>query len=503
MIAWMSRRTGERAHGDDGIGLVLVLGITTVIMSLVVAASVISVSALKSSGSRVSYENALQTAENGIDFALARVQTAFDEYNLDYPIPNVASTVDASPYCSGSPITAPTFTAEAAERAWARSQLLALAANGACRQSGGSGDWVVLKPQTPLVNGFYPKSGKVYSMGFVPSYDAWSTGSPTAKERLLKAEYVFMPYRPAFAILTGGDVCLNSSTTVTTVPSMPADQAAVHSNGSLCVTNGNPIVTGLVTSTGASTASSNNFTANTNGGDIEQKPRQRVPNISARAFYFKAWNNPDARLTTWYDMCPDGNVRPQSANGPCTSSVSLNNGVLPFNGWSFDSTTRIWTAGNTVLDGTYYAHEGSFYASGNNYTAQLTLIAAAKDPDTCATKQYGNIQWKLHSIGSPGYTNTFMFADSDIRTESNFTAGSTSPNVVSGLFVAGDQMLMETSSAGAVGAVVTGDECASHVAPDIVTGPSEIKNPSIYFDPKSESPFTGIVNTTLWLEYNG
>jgi len=287
------------------------------------------------------------------------------------------------------------------------------------------------------------------------------------------------------------------------VASMPTDKAAVNSNGTLCVVNGNPTVTGLVTSTGTSGASSNNFEANEDGGEVEQKPKQRVPNISARAFYFKALANPDAHLATWYDLCPDGNVRPQSPDGPCESSVSLNNGVLPFNGWSYDSATHIWSAGNTLLDGTYYAHEGSFFASGNNYTAQLTLIAAAKNPDDCASKEYGNIHWKLHSIGGPAYTNTFMFADSDIKTESNFTAGSTSPNVVSGLFIAADQMLMETSSAGAVGAVVTGDECASHVAPDIVTGVSEIKNPSIYFDPKSDSPFTGIVNTTLWLEYTG
>jgi hypothetical protein len=69
------------------------------------------------------------------------------------------------------------------------------------------------------------------------------------------------------------------------------------------------------------------------------------------------------------------------------------------------------------------------------------------------------------------------------------------------MFVAGDQMNMETSSAGAVGSVVVGDQCTTG-DPDPVTS-NQIKNPEIYYDPNSDAPFTSIISTTLWLEYVG
>ena len=60
-----------------------------------------------------------------------------------------------------------------------------------------SGEVLVFKPSTPLVKGAYPRSGRIYSMGWAPDR-ARATSS-----RLLKAEYVFLPYKPEHAILTG------------------------------------------------------------------------------------------------------------------------------------------------------------------------------------------------------------------------------------------------------------------------------------------------------------
>ena len=68
------------------------------------------------------------------------------------------------------------------------------------------------------------------------------------------------------------------------------------------------------------------------------------------------------------------------------------------------------------------------------------------------------------------------------------------------MFVAGDQISLQTSSSGAYGSVLAGDQC------DIAGSPvdvSEVKNPAVYFDPNSDAPFTSIVNTTLWQEYTG
>jgi hypothetical protein len=88
-----------------------------------------------------------------------------------------------------------------------------------------------------------------------------------------------------------------------------------------------------------------------------------------------------------------------------------------------------------------------------------------------------------------------MLAEADLATESNFAAGSLS---ASGAFVAGDQINLQTSSNGAYGSVVAGDECPPSAGETDV-----IKNPAITFTPNSDSPFASIIDTTLWLEYVG
>ena len=74
--------------------------------------------------------------------------------------------------------------------------------------------------------------------------------------------------------------------------------------------------------------------------------------------------------------------------------------------------------------------------------------------------------------------------------------------LISGFFIAGDQMEMSTSSAGAYGAVIAVDQCdpADGLSP---VDRNIIKNPSIYYDPNAQAPFTDIINNTLWLEYAG
>ena len=56
---------------------------------------------------------------------------------------------------------------------------------------------------------------------------------PGAVTRMVKAEYVFMPFRPTHAVLTGGDLNISSSTTVTAAYGVDPALAAVHTNGSV------------------------------------------------------------------------------------------------------------------------------------------------------------------------------------------------------------------------------------------------------------------------------
>jgi hypothetical protein len=134
------------------------------------------------------------------------------------------------------------------------------------------------------------------------------------------------------------------------------------------------------------------------------------------------------------------------------------------------------------------------YGNGNIDVPSTTLIAMAQNNMVCP-KVGGNITWDRYNLDQPKIPNLFMLAEGDLTTGSNFSAGSISSP---GAFVAGDQINMQTSSSGAFGSVVAGDQCpASPGEVDV------IKNPSITFTPNSDSPFASIIDTTLWLEYVG
>lgn len=512
MTGW-TRRADAR---DEGMGMILVIGIMGLITALIAVAGTVAVSAIRSSHNRVTYEQALATAENGVDYALARLQKAFDEYNRDWPTPSnevyatTAMQTALAPTCT-APEVNQTATTDAAQRTEAITVLKSLAASG-CLVDGGVGEFTIWKPRTPLVGGLYPKFGKVYAMGFVPSYDP---GNPLMKTRVVKAEYLFMPYRPTNAVLTSGALTFDSSTMVTTAYGIDPSEASIHTNATLSV-DGNPTVTGAVTSTGTSTAQSNNFTSSQNpGGVVGTQSKQRIPPISARGLYARTYlDHAEYRLWAgsvyqgpWYDLCPDGSARPMDAAGPCAAdpSLALNPGATgSFRGWTYDSTTHVWTASNVTQDGIYYIHEGSVAVGpGNGAINNITVIAGAENEENCSSKRYGNIEWDRFDMKAPSMANLFMYADSDIVTHANWSAGQgvSAPPVISGMFIAGDQMHMETSSAGAVGSVVVGDNCTVG-NPDLVTT-NEIKNPNIYYDPNADAPFTSIISTTLWLEYVG
>ena len=502
--------------GDDGAGLILVIGTSVMVAALVTTGVTISVNALSQSRNRQQFEQSLAAAEHGIDWGLARVQGAYDDFAADHPVPGPDAVQDADACDSavvGYPAGAPggVFPSEAAEKAWARTALEAVAAVPGCLLRTGEGEVAVLKPPTPLPPGQVVGYGTVYALAWVPSRAA-SEAAP----RLLKNEYVFMPYAPTHAVLTGGPLEISSSTTVQGAAGVDPLQASVHSNATVS-TNGNPTATGPVSSSGVSTGSSNKFTANPGGGAVTPGADvQAVPKVSARSLYRQAPSKDPAAVNGfWYDLCPGGVVRPHASRGgsptplePCTATTQLGTATSTsdWGGWLYDAASRTWKATRDALPGVWYAHEADVEAkSGGSATfSDFTVIASAQQPDDCAAKRYGSITWNHHALAAPAFDGLWMFADTDIVTGSNFTAGSgtTTPPVVSGLFVAGDQMELTTSSAGAVGAVVASGQCPSPPPQGLITE-NVVRNPTVWFDPSATSPFSSVVTTALWLDYSG
>lgn len=484
MLAYLRRRLAA----DSGLGMILVIGIMVFVAGLTVTASVVAQNGLGQSRQRINFERALAAAESGVDFALGHLQYAFDEYRADYPIP--ASGTAPTTACTASSMALPDLTS-IDEKGWALGQLRTLAStHPECLMSTPDGQVIVLKPSNP-VGGVGVQYGRVYAMGWSPGRD-----QPGAVARTVKVEYVFLPYKPKHAILTGTSLHLQSnSTDVMGAYGVDPTVAAVHTNGDLTVT-GNPTVTGPVTYSGGTGQTSSNFL----GGTSTQKAEVRIPRISARAFYRQAPSLHADAMATWTDLCPDGTARRYSSSGtPCAGTTV---GSSPFQGWSYQASAHTWTASKDTESGTYFVHESDVAnGTGNGSIPNITVVASAANPDSCSTKQYGNISWDHYDTPAPAFKNLFFMADGDLSATSNFYSGVSSPgNVVSGMYVAAEEVLVWTSSSGLVGSVLAGNQCPSDSGP---VASNEVQGQIVKFDPNGDSPFSSLISTTLWLEYVG
>ena len=500
----MDRLRRRRLAGDDGLGLVLVLGMGAILTGLMILSTSTAIRSLASSRAHVSFESALAAADGGIETGLARTQrtyvtTGSDSHAIPGPA-NVAGECVAAAIAWPWPTSQPTAQQE---RTWARGQLEALAASGTggCLKSGRGGDYAILKPTGRQV---------IYALAWSPR-----RGASEVKQRLIKAEYLFTPYAPLHAILAGGDLVLDSSTMVTSAPPNDPALAAVHANGNLSVSSGNPTVFGPVTQSGSGApATSNNFQANP-GNQVLGSAKERIPFDGARVVW--ALNRTKPVPGGWYDLCPNGTVQAPTGATPCAGSLLTDlSGGGSFRGWSYTlpapGAVPIWSAGSELkqngFSGTYYISEGDVVNPASNTGPRvpaLTVLASARTPATPTTpvcdKVGGNIRWGSTDPAAPSIPNTWLIADQDLVTESSYSAGSAvAGTVVSGFFLAGDQMDMSTSSNGAYGAVIALDQCSPTGS---LADLNRIKNPSIYYDPNAQAPFTDIINNTLWLEYAG
>jgi hypothetical protein len=362
------------------------------------------------------------------------------------------------------------------------------------------GQVMVLKPANP-VGGAGIQYGRVYAMGWSPGL-----GKVGAVSRTIKVEYVFMPYKPEFAILTGTSPLTLNSTSTDVMGAYDVDPtlASVHTNGDLQVI-GQPSVSGDVTYSGdldvqGSTNGFRNDTA------TPQDP-VRIPRVSALAFYRQANDLDPKAMGNWFDLCPGGVVRTYAGNVPCTGAEL---DAAPFRGWSYtqdtSAGTRVWTASADTANGTYFVHEADVEnGNGNGPIENITVIASSSGT-TCADKRYGNITWDHYDTLAPAFKNLFFLADGDLSATANFYSGQSSPgNVVSGMYVAGEEVLLWTSSSGLVGSVLAGNKCESEPYGLKVGGKplstNEVQGQIIKFDPNGDSPFSSLISTTLWLEY--
>jgi hypothetical protein len=90
-------------------------------------------------------------------------------------------------------------------------------------------------------------------------------------------------------------------------------------------------------------------------------------------------------------------------------------------------------------------------------------------------------------IQNAALTGVVLVADTDLEVTSNFEGGI-------GVFGAGDQVRIETSSNGITGTVIANDRCTAEG--DV----NEVKNAVVNYDKNVEVPLLDIIRTTQWLE---
>lgn len=461
-----SRVTARLTQGnrDDGFAMVLVIGFTAVLAGLIAVGTAVGIRTLQSSRSHLNFENALAVAESGIDGTLAEINTAYN-------------SVPSNDYVTGGgcgfTFDQATFTTEKQEREAARAKLEALPTT--CTTTTVGGQYVAVRPGNRRA---------VYSLSWTPSRTA-----PGAKRRLVKAEYLFAPYKPSNAVLTDGNLDFSGSVAISPIGNIT--DSNVHSNGTATGFNGSTNIDGQLSSTGTLGSCPSSIT----GGCLGGAAVQSVPTIKARTYYT---SKADAYRANWFDLCPDGTMRKPPTTAtlvPCTGAA-----LTSTNGWQFTAgsgtTAPVWTLPRTAggpFNGVYYAFESDAVLGSNGNskaTWQISVLAEAKttgvvNSATC-NKLGGNINWKLFNL-APWLPGLQLLADANLTGSANADAGS-------GLFLAGDKIDLNTSSSTITGAVVAGNLCAA-------AGQNTIQGVSIIFDDTLEAPLSDMIRTALWLDY--
>ncbi len=466
-----SNRTAPSRDGEEGMALILVL----IIGSMLLVMGGLSLTLFQSSSTgatrHIQAEQGLQTAEQGIDQTIGRLQD-----NLAY---NTSGT-STSPAC-GTVLPKPpsTVVTPTQEAAWLRANF-GPGADTSCYPNGwlqtdSAGEYAAIQPNDRKT---------IYSISWIPSRAA------ARRVRVVKAEWLPANFQPEHAILTGNALRMQGNAAVAGIA------GSVHANGDITVVGSSVTVEKTVTTSGTfSPDPPTNLSAG--GGTTKNSPRQSIPTFSPELF----WNSNDSPsyVNAWWDMCDDGIVRLPDGAGPCLGSVAADaNNPYGYQGWSYKATTRTWSyKGAGVQGGVFYAHHGNIDLSGSPGTAaapwRATLVASA----TPTTATCGHADGVISISGSPVMTSygegqaVTMLAGSDLE------LGGTPSTQLTGLFMAVEQM--EISGNGALsGSILTGDKC--HTAGTPVAQSTVAGSMTITFNKDISAAIGTTIRTTLWQE---
>jgi len=193
------------------------------------------------------------------------------------------------------------------------------------------------------------------------------------------------------AIVTGGDLTISGSATITGTDADGNPTGSVHSNGSLTITGGSAYINGNASASEEFYCSQNPCTQ-VAGTETEHAPEIDIPSVRAADHRHKA----DFILTA------SGTMTNQAGTVLCSAS--------PCNDWQFSSGQWI-ISGNTATNGTYYV-EGGARISGNP--------GSNKSPVSITVIAEGSIEISGNPDLMPDYPELMFVTDGDLKLNGNY-----------------------------------------------------------------------------------
>jgi hypothetical protein len=453
-------RARARLADEQGIAMITVVVIGTIVFLLGVVMAMRSIRSLNQVVAQRSWERALHVAETGIHRTLYEL--------VNDPAYNTGEVVPAS------------FASPQAEEDWVR----AAAADNPLVTTA-HGQYRIVKPSNDTV---------AYGVGWVPD-----TGDPSAT-RVIRTEYDYSPFRMRnVAILTDGDLYISGN------PTVSGTGGSVHSNQDVTI-SGNPNIEGTATAVDGYTVTGNptiGDPANSGGG----RPPLFVPTVNPRDNYDMSE----------YDLCPDGNVRtgpsyggpepPNLTDTPCMGTVLADADSITYRGWKKTgddpSKGAKWDyGGNDAYDGVYYIYLGSATIGGNAGDAadpwRLTLLVESSsvglEPLHCPhiggdIEVSGNVAMQYHDKGTP----LLFVAGRDLKISGN-------PDQFHEGFMAAHEQFNISGNPVLNTALIANDKCDS-IGSAVAQPDHEISgNPLITYNGQFEAPLGRNIRITLWLE---
>jgi hypothetical protein len=401
-----ARGAGSSTTGDEGLGMIVVIGYAMIISILIAVSVGVVNSTTRSSTSHIQFGQAVDSAEAGIDQTLARVSM-----NANY---SPAGSVVPTQWVNG-------FPDAATERAWvlARADTV-LASNPGLLQKTAQGEFLALRPVNVQT---------IYSIGWEPSR------ANAKRIRVLRNDYIFSGYNPTDAILATGNVSLGGSFSLASNAgtALPPN---VHAEGLLSKCSASVTVPSGTTlgSVGGS------------GGCGTPATSETVPQIDPRALYT---TDSGTYASQWYDLCPDGTAR-QPSTAPC-----LGTPIGDTRGWIWSPYTRTWSTSGPQT-GIYYVYQANADLTSAG-TPQVSVITEATNNLGCP-RSNGDIHIKQTQM-IPALPFVSLFSGGSVNLDTQAAVGDTSHP---GLVATQGHLDMSTSSApGIVGAVVTNNLCGT------------------------------------------